>query len=137
MVVRRVSRCVHRTKRRKFASESQRQSNADDVAGFGAGAVTGAAAGAVAGGVARAGTPTMAGMMPMGAMGLGQGGDRDHRAKQRVVTEPNELFGRPEQVVPPVIGEENRSSAVSPLNAPRRGTGLHLPRCRSRVQLAR
>jgi hypothetical protein len=58
----------------------------------------------------------------MGAMGSGQGGDRDHRAKQRVVTEPNELFGRPEQVAPPSLARRTRSSAVSPLNALTLGT---------------
>ncbi|WP_091673801.1 WXG100 family type VII secretion target [Amycolatopsis marina] len=91
------------------AGEAQRQSGSAGAAEFGAGALTGAAAGAVAGGAARAAAaPMMGGMMPMGAMGgaSGQGGDKEHRTKQRVVTEPNELFGRPEQVAPPVIGEE-------------------------------
>ncbi|WP_116041414.1 hypothetical protein [Amycolatopsis palatopharyngis] len=89
--------------------EARGRSASEEASEFGAGAVTGAAAGAVAGGAVRAaGAPMMGGMMPMGAMGAasGQGGDKEHRTKQRVVTEPNELFGRPEQVAPPVIGEE-------------------------------
>jgi uncharacterized protein YukE len=47
------------------------------------------------------------GMMPMGmGMGGGQGGDREHKVKPRVPAEPTELFGKPDQVVPPVLGKD-------------------------------
>ncbi|WP_246256918.1 WXG100 family type VII secretion target [Amycolatopsis anabasis] len=50
----------------------------------------------------------MGGMVPMmGGMGAGQsGGDREHKVKARVPTEPVDLFGKPDQVAPPVIGKD-------------------------------
>jgi uncharacterized protein YukE len=76
-----------------------------DLADFSAGAITGATAG-IAGQSLASG-----GMMPMMPMGMGMGGGgggggpRNHKSKSRTVTKPSELFGEPDQVVPPVIGE--------------------------------
>ncbi|MFD8496137.1 WXG100 family type VII secretion target [Amycolatopsis sp. NPDC059657] len=63
----------------------------------------GIAAGAVVGG-------GMGMMMPpmMGGAMAGGGGGQQHKPKQRQQTKPAELFGEPEQVVPPVIGEAEK-----------------------------
>ncbi|MGA6163663.1 WXG100 family type VII secretion target [Amycolatopsis magusensis] len=57
---------------------------------------------------AATGSPMMGGMMPMGmgGMGGGQGGNQEHRVKTRATTDPADLFGKPEQVAPPVLGED-------------------------------
>ncbi|UJW33531.1 WXG100 family type VII secretion target [Saccharothrix sp. AJ9571] len=66
------------------------------------------AAAASRGAAAATGSPMMGGMMPMGmgGMGGGQGGNQDHRVKTRATTDPADLFGKPEQVAPPVLGED-------------------------------
>ncbi|MBN6036365.1 WXG100 family type VII secretion target [Amycolatopsis sp. 195334CR] len=61
------------------------------------------------GAAATTGSPMMGGMMPMGMGGMGgggQGGNQEHRVKTRATTDPADLFGKPEQVAPPVLGED-------------------------------
>jgi hypothetical protein len=48
-------------------------------------------------------------MMPMGL-----GGARKHRVRHRTVTQPVELFGEPDKVVPPVIGENGLDLVPQP-----------------------
>ncbi|SDY64645.1 hypothetical protein SAMN05421504_106246 [Amycolatopsis xylanica] len=76
--------------------------------------VAGVAAGAVVGG-------GMGMMMPpmMGGMAAGGGGGQTHKPKQRQQTKPAELFGEPEQVVPPVIGETEKPAPAKKTEAPK------------------
>ncbi|AXB46851.1 WXG100 family type VII secretion target [Amycolatopsis albispora] len=67
------------------------------------------AAAASRGAAGTTGSPMMGGMMPMGMGGMaggGQSGNQEHRVKTRVNTDPVDLFGKPEQVAPPVLGED-------------------------------
>ena len=88
-----------------------------DLADFSAGAITGATAGLA--GQSLAGGAMMP-MMPMG-MGMGGGGGgggpQAHKSKSRTVTKPSELFGEPDQVVPPVIGESSPSDKKPPTSS--------------------
>jgi uncharacterized protein YukE len=55
-------------------------------------------------------TPRMGGgMMPMSPMmGMGnQGGGGEHKARTRVVADPQELFGKPDKASAPVIGDDD------------------------------
>jgi hypothetical protein len=49
------------------------------------------------------------GMMPMAPMmGMGQGqGGGEHKSRTRVVSDPLELFGKPEKASAPVIGDDD------------------------------
>ncbi|QFU93946.1 WXG100 family type VII secretion target [Amycolatopsis sp. YIM 10] len=72
-------------------------------------AASSGAAAASRGAAGAAGSPMMGGMMPMGMGGMGgggQGGNQEHRVKTRATTDPVDLFGKPEQVAPPVLGED-------------------------------
>ncbi len=47
------------------------------------------------------------GMMPMmGGMAGGQQGEEEHKARQRLTVDPEEIFGEPEATAPPVLGED-------------------------------
>ncbi len=70
-----------------------------------------AAAPAAAGAGGRAGASPggapMMGMAPMGAMGGGQqGGDKEHKPKQRLSGSIDDLLGKPKKAAPKVIGED-------------------------------
>jgi uncharacterized protein YukE len=94
-------------------------SPATDVGEFSAGAITGAVATAGVAGQNFMG----AAMMPMGmGMSGAQGGsDKDHKIKSRSVAKPAELFGEPEMVAPPVIGEDTSPEAATSHDLPPKG----------------
>lgn len=70
----------------------------------GAAAAPAAAGGRGPGGAA--GGMGMGGMMPMMGAGAGGGGNQEHESKSRVVGNPEDIFGVPEDASPSVIGEE-------------------------------
>lgn len=70
-------------------------------------AATTAVAGSDAHAAARGGTGTGGvPMMPMGGMGGQNGGDQEHKSRARLVGDPLDIFGRPSQTSPSVIGED-------------------------------
>ncbi|HVK24760.1 MAG TPA: hypothetical protein VM677_25655, partial [Actinokineospora sp.] len=56
------------------------------------------------GGLAGGGMPMMGGM---GGMGGQQGGDAEHKSRNRVVGSPEDIFGKPTKTSPSVIGEDD------------------------------
>ncbi len=74
------------------------------------GPATGAAAAAASagGGDGRSGTMGggMMGGMPMGGMGGQQGGDSEHKNRNRLTADPVDIFGKPTKTSPSVIGED-------------------------------
>ncbi|KAA2264939.1 WXG100 family type VII secretion target [Solihabitans fulvus] len=78
------------------------------AAGASHAAAAAGAAGAPGGAPAGGGAP-MGGMPPMGGGHGGKGGgDTEHKSKARTVTDPTDLFGKPEMTVPPVLGDDRR-----------------------------
>ncbi|MCP2165814.1 WXG100 family type VII secretion target [Goodfellowiella coeruleoviolacea] len=66
-----------------------------------------AAAAAAAAAKPGAGGMMGGGMMPMmGGMAGGQQGEEEHKARQRLTVDPEEIFGEPEATAPPVLGED-------------------------------
>jgi uncharacterized protein YukE len=71
----------------------------------------GAAAAPAAGGRGPGGAPGGMGMgggmmAPMMGAGAGGGGNQEHQSKSRVVGNPEDIFGAPEEASPSIIGEE-------------------------------
>ncbi|MCG8921154.1 hypothetical protein [Lentzea sp. CC55] len=73
----------------------------------GAGAAPAAAAASGRSGGVPGGGAMMGGMAPMmGAMGGQQGGDKEHKAKQRLTGSIDDLLGKPKKAAPKTIGED-------------------------------
>ncbi|MBC6446329.1 hypothetical protein GPZ80_03950 [Actinokineospora sp. HBU206404] len=71
-----------------------------------AGTPLAAAASAGGGGDGRTGGGMMGGMPMMGGMGGQQGGDSEHKTRNRVMADPVDIFGKPTKTSPSVIGED-------------------------------
>ncbi|MFD6067130.1 WXG100 family type VII secretion target [Amycolatopsis lurida] len=71
-------------------------------------------------GVAGAGSAMMPmGMAPMMGMGgMGGGGQTAHQSKTRPAAKPSDVVGEPGQVVPPVIGEDEKPAKPAPKPKP-------------------
>ncbi|WP_436492362.1 WXG100 family type VII secretion target [Actinokineospora sp. HUAS TT18] len=69
-----------------------------------AGAAGGGGGSGRAGGGLGGGMPMMGGM---GGMGGQQGGDTEHKSRNRVVADPTDIFGKPTKTSPSVIGDED------------------------------
>jgi len=69
-------------------------------------AASGAGGGAGGAGRGGAGMP-MTPMMPMGGAAGQGGGDAEHKNRNRLVGDPSQIFGKPEQTSAPIISSED------------------------------